>query len=300
MVLFTNPPVVVPTVYAAIELSKKSWVIAVAHPDRNQPSLYRIAGGRLDALAARLQCMASEGERLLSGYDGFWLARSLASRGIACRVLDPASLQVNRRARRAKTDRIDVLMLLRALIAIDRGDRHVAAIVRVPSVEEEDARRSHRERQRLIRERTTHINGLKGLLFARVSVASSHRCDRDGSTSPHCVRPRACPSRPAFQELEREYARLDLVENQLRAVESERDVADAQDPLIERKGEMLMRVRSVGAASAAILTRELFIHRRLLPQRLQGDLRLQRRIDLPPRLLHHRLRLPRRSRPRSN
>ena len=85
-------PVVGPTVYVAIELSK-----AVARPDRNQPSLYRIAGGRLDELVARLQSLASDGERLLvcyeAGYDGFWLARSLASRGIACRVLDPASLQ---------------------------------------------------------------------------------------------------------------------------------------------------------------------------------------------------------------
>lgn len=160
-----NSPVVVPTVYAAIELSKKSWVVAVARPDRTQPSLYRIAGGRLGELVTRLRRSAKDSEQLLvcyeAGYDGFWLARSLTLRGIDCRVLDPASLQVNRRARRAKTDRIDVLMLLRALIAIDRGDNHVAAIVRVPSVEEEDARRSHRERQRLIRERTAHINRIK-------------------------------------------------------------------------------------------------------------------------------------------
>src|SRR5205807_10382687 len=91
----------------------------------------------------------------------------LAKMGIECRVLDPASIQVNRRARRVKTDRIDVLALLRALIATDRGERHVCAIVRVPSVEEEDARRSHRERQRLVRERTGHINRIKGLLFAQ-------------------------------------------------------------------------------------------------------------------------------------
>ena len=81
-----------------------------------------------------------------AGYDGFWLARSLKAKQFECRVLDPASLQVNRRARRVKTDRIDVLMLVRALMAVDRGDRHVCSIVRVPSVAEEDARRSHRER----------------------------------------------------------------------------------------------------------------------------------------------------------
>jgi transposase len=97
--------------------------------------------------------------------SGFWLARALAKIGIACVVLDPASIQVNRRARRVKTDRIDVLA--RALIATDRGERHVCAIVRVLSVEEEDARRSHRKRQRLVRERTGHINRIKGLLFAK-------------------------------------------------------------------------------------------------------------------------------------
>jgi transposase len=264
MVPSTNPSAVVPTVYAAIELSKQSWVVAVARPDRNQPSLYRIAGGRLDELVARLQRSAKDGERLLvcyeAGYDGFWLARSLASRGIACRVLDPASLQVNRRARRTKTDRIDVLMLLRALIAIDRGDKHVAAIVRVPSVEEEDARRSHRERQRLIRERTAHINRIKGLLFAQGirGVDPSLRSRRIDFAALRT--PEGLPIAPRLrQELEREYARLDVVERQLRAVEAERDVADAQDPAIDRKRQMLMRVRGIGAASAAILTRELFM-----------------------------------------
>src|SRR5437660_1856113 len=159
------------TVYAAIELSKKSWVVAIARPDRDRPSIHRIAGGDLADLIGRLRKAAGEKQRIVvcyeAGYDGFWLARSLAKIGIDCRVLDPASIQVNRRARRVKTDRIDVLALLRALIATDRGERHVCAIVRVPSVEEEDARRSHRERQRLVRERTGHINRIKGLLFAQ-------------------------------------------------------------------------------------------------------------------------------------
>jgi hypothetical protein len=203
-----NSPVVVPTVYAAIELSKKSWVVAVARPDRSQPSLYRIAGGRLDELVTRLRRSAKDGEQLLvcyeAGYDGFWLARSLTFRGIDCRVLDPASLQVNRRARRAKTDRIDVLMLLRALIAIDRGDHHVAAIVRVPSVEEEDARRSHRERQRLIRERSAHINRIKGLLFAQ-GIRGADPSLRSRRIDFAALRTRkACRSHPGFARNSRE------------------------------------------------------------------------------------------------
>jgi transposase len=102
-----------------------------------------------------------------AGYDAFWLARFLKARGIECLVVDAASMQVNRRARRVKTDRIDVGMLLRALIKLGQGDRHVWSVVRVPSVDEEDLRRSHRERDRLVRERTAHINRIKGLLFGQ-------------------------------------------------------------------------------------------------------------------------------------
>lgn len=214
------------TVYAAIELSKKTWVLGIALPDRDRPSIHRITGGNLGELVARLRVAAREDRRILvcyeAGYDGFWLARALAELGIECRVLDPASIQVNRRARRVKTDRIDVLALLRALIAIDRGERHVCAVVRVPSVEEEDARRSHRERQRLVRERTGHINRIKGLLFAQGIRGIEPKLRRTqidfaaletGEGHPLAQRLRC--------ELEREYARLDLVETQLREVEKD-------------------------------------------------------------------------------
>src|SRR5258708_36622647 len=109
------------TVYAAIELSKKTWVLAIAFPDRDRPSIHRVSGGNVAELVSRLRVAARNNRRILvcyeAGYDGFWLARALAKMGIECRVLDPASIQVNRRARRVRTDRIDVLALLRALIA---------------------------------------------------------------------------------------------------------------------------------------------------------------------------------------
>src|SRR6266700_5592220 len=112
------------TVYAAIELSKKTWMLGIAHPDRDRPSIHRVCGGNIMELVSRLRLAARNNRRILvcyeAGYDGFWLARALAKIGIECRVLDPASIQVNRRARRVKTDRIDVLALLRALIATDR------------------------------------------------------------------------------------------------------------------------------------------------------------------------------------
>ena len=144
-----------------------------------------------------------------AGYDAFWLARFLKARGIECLVVDAASIQVNRRARRAKTDRIDVGMLLRALIAWLRGERHVWSVVRIPSVDEEDLRRSHRERDRLVRERTAHINRIKGLLFAQgirdINVKSKYktlRIDKLITGDGHPL-----PSRLA-SEITREIARL--------------------------------------------------------------------------------------------
>ncbi len=142
------------TLYAALELSKKSWLLAIQFPGRDNPSLHPIKGGDADGLMAKLDAAR---ERLAkvsgrvpkvilcyeAGYDGFWLARFLEHRGIDCRVMDPASLQVSRHARRAKTDRIDVEKLLHTLIAWRRGERHVCSMVVIPNLEEEDLRRSH-------------------------------------------------------------------------------------------------------------------------------------------------------------
>jgi transposase len=249
------------TIYAAIELSKKSWMVGIAHPDRDRPSIHRIAGGNLADLIGRLHKAAREKQRIVvcyeAGYDGFWLARSLAKIGIECRVLDPASIQVNRRARRVKTDRIDSLALLRVSSRSTVASA-TCAVVRVPTVEEEDARRSHRERQRLVRERTGHINRVKGLLFAQGirGIEPKRRRTRIdfGKLTTAEGRPLAQRLR---RELEREYQRVELIESQLRIVEKERDTADAQNPRVERKRELLCSLQGVGGASAAILAREV-------------------------------------------
>ena len=264
MTFGNHPELVQETLYAAIELSKKSWLLSIARPDREKPSIYRLPGGDFDALVARLRASAGAVPRIVvcyeAGYDGFWLARRLAEIEIECRVLDPASLQVNRRARRVKTDRIDALMLLRAVIAIDRGDHHVCAVVRVPSVEEEDARRSHRERQRLIRERTGHINRIKGLLFGQgirgiepklrqTPIDFSTLVTAEGHPVPDRLR----------RELEREYARLALVEDQIRSVEKERDLPDQQASCVETKRRMLQLIPGIGGTTAAVLARKIFV-----------------------------------------
>src|SRR6201981_483590 len=218
----------------ALELSKKSWLLAIQFPDREQPSVYSIKGGDTEKLMAKLtaarDCWAKVSGSLPVitvcyevGYDAFWLARFLKARGIECLVIDPGSLQVNRRGRPVKTDRVDVKVLLRTLIAWCRGERHVWSLVRIPSIEEEDLRRSHRERSRLVRERTAHINRIKGLLFAqgiRGINAKSHyktlAADELMTGDGHRLPPRLA------REIARELQRLAVVQEQIAEIERER------------------------------------------------------------------------------
>src|ERR671928_222962 len=163
-------------VFVAMELSKSAWLLALQGSPSGKTASHRLEGGDIDGLLALLRHLQGRERQACggghvqivvgyeAGYDGFWLQRRLASEGIICWVMDPGSLQVDRRARRAKTDRLDAAMLLRALMAWCRGDRAACRMVQVPSVEREDARRTHRERQRLITERVRHVNRIKGLL----------------------------------------------------------------------------------------------------------------------------------------
>src|SRR5262250_296100 len=174
----------------AIELSKKSWIVAVNTPLSDKIGRHTVKPGdgkELLDLCERIRTrVARETKQRVeivacyeAGYDGFWLHRLLEAHGIRNYVIDPASLQVDRRARRAKTDHIDVAQLLRSLMAYLRGDPKVWSVVRVPSVAEEDARRLHRERDRLITERVQHVNRVKGL------------CALQGIYDYHPLRPQA-------------------------------------------------------------------------------------------------------------
>ena len=113
-----------------------------------------------------------------AGYDGFWLHRLLMAAGITNLVFDPASIAVEQRSRRAKTDRIDGEFLLRTLMAHLRGEPRVVRIVRVPSLEQEDVRRASRERDRLVKEQTGHTNRIKALLrLMGMTVSNPRRSD---------------------------------------------------------------------------------------------------------------------------
>ncbi len=187
------------SIYAALELSKNSWLLAIQVPGRDNPSLHPITGGDAEGLMAKLDAARDRVAKVTgqtpkvtlcyeAGYDGFWLARVLERRGIECLVMEPASLRLNRRARRVKTDRIDVERILHTLFAWCRGERHVCSMGVIPSVEEEDVRRSHRER--LVRERIAPINRIKGRLFGQgirgINVKSRYKTLAPVCCSPRC------------------------------------------------------------------------------------------------------------------
>jgi transposase len=176
--------------------------------------------------------------------------------------MDPASLQIDRRARRVKTDRIDVEKLLQALIAWCRGERHVCSMVVIPSVEEEDLRRTHRERNRLVRERTAHINRIKGLLFGQgirgINVKARYKKLVPAELVTADGRP--LPERLA-REIAREIDRLAQVQEQVRDVERERDLAPGTCPATEQKRQQLLQLNGIGVATAPILAREVYYRR---------------------------------------
>ena len=261
------------SIFAALELSKNSWLLAIRVPGRDNPSLHPIKGGDAEGLIAKLDAARDRVAKVTgqaptvtlcyeAGYDGFWLARFLEQRGIECLVMEPASLQVNRRARRVKTDRIDVESILHTLIAWCRGERHVCSMVVVPSVEEEDLRRSHRERDRLIRERTAHINRIKGLLFGQgirgINVKAHYKTLTPSALVTADGRP--LPERLG-RKITREIERLAQVQAQIVAVEHERDKAPTPCVATERQRHQLLRLKGVGPALSSTLTREVYYRR---------------------------------------
>ena len=140
------------TLYVAVEISRKSWVVALQPPDAERIGLHVLPAADADALAALIERTCQDEARRRgfrprvlcgyeAGYEGFWLARRLAQLGIEALVLDAASLPVARKGRRTKTDRLDATRMVRALAARDRGDPFAMRSVRVPSEEEEDRRR---------------------------------------------------------------------------------------------------------------------------------------------------------------
>jgi transposase len=260
------------TVFVAIELSRRSWLVTMHSPDRDRISRHKLAGGDAGGLLALIERVRDRAAQGLgarpavvscyeAGYDGFWLHRLLTAAGITNLVFDPASIAVDQRARRAKTDRIDGEHQLRTLMAHCRGEPRVVRTVRVPSVEQEDARRQTRERQRLITEQTAHSNRIKGLLRL-VGMEVGHPRRRDWLSWLRRQRDwRGEPVPPQLMaEIEREHARLMLVGEQLAALAQSMTAKEAPAAIsqIAERQAMLRRLKALGSVFSATLTHEVF------------------------------------------
>jgi transposase len=254
------------TLFIALELSRSTWLVALHSPVADKVSQHRLDGGDAEGLLALIARKRGQAEEKLgrpvrvaccfeAGYDGFWLHRWLCARGVENRVLDAASLLVDRRARRAKTDRLDAAGLLRALMALERGEARVCRVVHVPTPEQEDARRRSRERARLVVERGQHTSRIKGLLMTQgIRDFEPTRRDwqarfealrtADGQLLAPCLR----------AELLRECRRLRQVMEMVAEVEAEQKaVAEAEDGTAAR----LARLRGIGTTFAAVLGDEV-------------------------------------------
>ena len=223
------------TVYAAVEVSRKHWVVALQAPESGGIGLHTIAAADTAALArlvewAREALARERGARprvrcaYEAGYEGFWLARRLAQLGIEPLVFDPASLPASRKARRAKTDRLDAVGMLRALLAFERGEPRAPSPVRVPSVAEEDRRRLLRERRRLVKQRTLLANAIQGLLMLHGVFDLDPRKKGFAERLDVVRTGYGTPLPPGLRaELRRTAALLAVVEGRVAEVEAERD-----------------------------------------------------------------------------
>jgi transposase len=260
------------TIFVAIELSQKSWLVTLHSPDKGKMSHHRLEGGDHAELLALIGRERDRAARALgavpavvscyeAGYDGFWLHRLLLAAGITNYVFDPASIAVDQRARRVKTDRIDGEKMLRTLMAYLRGEPQVVRIVRVPAPEQEDARRASRERGRLIKERTAHTTRIKALLrLLGMAVGNPRRRDwLNWLAAQRDWQGQAVPPR-MLAEIKYEHARLMLVREQLEGLaqaSAQADPAPAAAQMAERS-ELLLRLKCLGPAFATTLASEVF------------------------------------------
>jgi transposase len=223
-------------IFISMELSRSNWLITSLSPGRGEKmSKHGITAGDVAGLLALFaeltrRALARTGRSYPiiviqeAGLDGFWIHRVLQREGIESHVVDAASIAAPRRRRRAKTDKLDGEALLRALLAYQRGEPRVCAMVVAPSPEEEDRRRLSRERHTLIGEQTTHVNRIKGLLFAQgiFDYAPLRRDRRARLAALRTGDGRPLPAHLQGQ-VSRELDRLELLVEQIRAVEAERD-----------------------------------------------------------------------------
>jgi transposase len=259
------------TLYLAFELGNGTWKLGFTTGLGQKPRERNVAARDVEAvlreiIRAKQRFEMAGGVRVVSCYeagrDGFWLHRFLEAQGIENRVVDSSSIEVNRRQRRVKTDRMDVVKLLGLLLRYEAGDRKAWSVVHVPTVPEEDARQLHRELLTTKRDRNRVTNRIRGLLAsqglaidltAEVPAQLEQMREWDGSPLPSGLRVR----------LLREWEKVEFLTGQIRVLEAARRklVRHSDDPAMQ-KVRQLLTLRGIGANSAWLYTMEFFGWRR--------------------------------------
>jgi transposase len=263
------------TLVLAIELSNKSWVLAAQVPGLPHTKAKRTVNPEAEALLAaiagyraRAAATGRSIERVIAvyeaGWSGFWLARRLMRHGVEVHVIQPSSVPVDRRMRRAKSDGIDAELLLRTLLAWLRGEPRVCSMVPIPDEADEDARRCVRERSELIAERVGLTNRI-GAVLATLGVNDYNPLLRNRKRRLAELRTGLGEPLPrnAHAKIDRLLARLELVLAQIAELERERDAVvetEASDKA-SKMIQQLASLRGIGVQSATVLVREAFVRR---------------------------------------
>ena len=265
----------------AFELGQRSWKLGFTVGMGQRPRIRQIPAGAVGALAteierAKKRLGLSSDAPVMSCYEagreGFWLHRYLVAHGITNYVVDSSSIEVNRRARRAKTDCLDLAGLLSLLARYILGDRRAWRVVRVPTVAEEDARHLSRTLEALTQDRTRLVSRLKSLLTTQgvslpIDAKFLHRLETahlwDGTPLP-----------PGLQErLTRTWTQLQEVAGQMRDLNARRLTrSEHLTPATSQALAQLLTMRAIGPIGASVLATEIFGWRRIRNGRELGAL----------------------------
>src|SRR3954465_7017530 len=271
-----SPPIALDyenTLVLAIELSKTKWVLSAQVPGLLRVKAQQTIEPKAEALLAAIDGYRNRSrvagrtvERVVAiyeaGWSGFWLVRWLAKHGVETHVIQPSSVPVDRRARRAKSDGIDAELLLRTLLAWLRGEPRVCSMVPIPAEADEDARRCVRERVELVSERVGLVNRI-GAILATLGAGEYNPLRRDRRQRLDELRTALGDSLPtnARAKIVRMLDRLELLLTQITELEQSRD-AVLEDEKPDRASSMIQQLatlRGIGVQSATVLVREGFV-----------------------------------------
>lgn len=259
------------TLIAVVELSLSTWLVGGMVPGIDRDPLKKLATPDAEALLRLLYRWRDEAvkagktiARIVVGYeagrDGFWLARWLRARGVEAYVIHPTSIAVSREHRRAKTDRLDIGLLKRSLLGWLRGEEKHCSMVAIPTLEEEDAKRPHREREQLVGKRTGIINRVKAICIRHGirGFKPDLRKARERLAALRTPEGSAIPPN-TLAELQRELEHLRFIKEQITQIEQARleQLEQAPQEGLNATTLDLSRVRGLGIETADMLSSEV-------------------------------------------